>query len=721
MAMARTLPDDPIDAVSHNGDSGPWRRYRVAPMNDAAASDSPTPPLAERRAHTRTVHGTTVEDPWFWLRDRDDPATIAYLRAENDHADRLLAPLAPLAETIFEEIKGRINQTDMSVPVRKGPWWYLSRTREGAQYGIHVRQADAAGAPDGVDQLLFDENVAAGESDYFSLGDMAVSPDHRLLAVTTDHDGDEQYELRIIDLETGATLEDRIDGLTYGLAWSADSSAVFYTLADDMQRADRVLLHRLGTDPADDVVVHHETDDRYWVGLGATRSEQYVVISSDSKTTSEARVVDATDPTSPAIVIEPRREGHEYRVEHHGDRFLILSNDDAPDFALFETPIDRPGRANWTELLPHEPGVRLDDVDAYDRHLVITRRRDNVPQVSVWMLDTEERFDLEFPETVFETGGVSNVDWMSRRYRYGYTSMVTPNSVFEIDIDTREVTLLKQQEVVGGHDPSDYVSERLMAPADDGTLVPVSVVRHRDTPVDGTAAAVVYAYGSYETIMPSGFSVARLSLLDRGLVFALAHVRGGGELGRAWYDDGKMEHKHHSFSDTVAVVDHLAATGWAHPDRMVVRGGSAGGLLVGAVLNMAPEKLAGAVAEVPFVDNVNTMLDPSLPLTITEYDEWGNPEEPDAYGWMTAYSPYENVAAIDYPPVYATAGLNDPRVSYWEPAKWIAKLRATATGRQRFVLKTEMGAGHGGPSGRYDAWRDEAGILAFVLDCVDQS
>ena len=667
------------------------------------------------------MHGTTVEDPWFWLRDRDDPATIAYLRAENDHADRLLAPLAPLAETIFEEIKGRINQTDMSVPVRKGPWWYLSRTREGAQYGIHVRQADAAGAPDGVDQLLFDENVAAGESDYFSLGDMAVSPDHRLLAVTTDHDGDEQYELRIIDLETGATLEDRIDGLTYGLAWSADSSAVFYTLADDMQRADRVLLHRLGTDPADDVVVHHETDDRYWVGLGATRSEQYVVISSDSKTTSEARVVDATDPTSPAIVIEPRREGHEYRVEHHGDRFLILSNDDAPDFALFETPIDRPGRANWTELLPHEPGVRLDDVDAYDRHLVITRRRDNVPQVSVWMLDTEERFDLEFPETVFETGGVSNVDWMSRRYRYGYTSMVTPNSVFEIDIDTREVTLLKQQEVVGGHDPSDYVSERLMAPADDGTLVPVSVVRHRDTPVDGTAAAVVYAYGSYETIMPSGFSVARLSLLDRGLVFALAHVRGGGELGRAWYDDGKMEHKHHSFSDTVAVVDHLAATGWAHPDRMVVRGGSAGGLLVGAVLNMAPEKLAGAVAEVPFVDNVNTMLDPSLPLTITEYDEWGNPEEPDAYGWMTAYSPYENVAAIDYPPVYATAGLNDPRVSYWEPAKWIAKLRATATGRQRFVLKTEMGAGHGGPSGRYDAWRDEAGILAFVLDCVDQS
>ncbi len=337
------------------------------------------------------------------------------------------------------------------------------------------------------------------------------------------------------------------------------------------------------------------------------------------------------------------------------------------------------------------------------------------------MLDTGERFDLDFPEPIFETGGVSNVDWMSRRYRYGYTSMVTPNSVFEIDIDTREVTLLKQQEVVGGHDPADYVSERLMAPAADGTLVPVSVVRHRDTPVDGSAAAVVYAYGSYETIMPAGFSVARLSLLDRGMVFALAHVRGGGELGRAWYDDGKMEHKHHSFSDTVAVIDHLAATGWASADRMVVRGGSAGGLLVGAVLNLAPEKLAGAVAEVPFVDNVNTMLDPTLPLTITEYDEWGNPQEADAYGWMTAYSPYENVAAIDYPPVYATAGLNDPRVSYWEPAKWIAKLRTTATGRQRFVLKTEMGAGHGGPSGRYDAWRDEAGILAFVLDCVGES
>lgn len=660
-----------------------------------------------------------MEDPWFWLRDRDDPETIAYLEAENRHADDAMAPLADLTETIFEEIKSRVNETDMSVPVRKGPWWYITRTEEGAQYPIHVRQADAAGAPDGNDQLLFDENAAAGDADYFAVGDMAISPDHRLLAITTDRDGDEQYQLQIIDLTSGSTLPDTIDDLTYGLAWSRDSDAIFYTLADDMQRADRVLVHRLGSSTDDDLIVHHEDDERFWVGLSATRSEQYVVINADSKTTSEVRVVDARQPESPAVVVEPRREGHEYRVEHHGERFLILSNAGGPDFALYETPIDTPGQSNWVELIAHEPGVRLDDVDAFAGHLVITRRRDNVPQVTIWQLNTDTQFDLDFPEAIFETGGGSNVDWDSRRYRYGYASMVTPNSVMELDIDTGEVITLKQQEVVGGHDPSDYVTQRLMAPAADGTLVPVSVVRHKDTAVDGSAAALVYAYGSYETIMPAGFSIARLSLLQRGMVFAIAHVRGGGELGRAWYDEGKLEHKHRSFSDTVAVIDHLVETDWCAEDRVVVRGGSAGGLLVGAVLNLAPERLAAAVAEVPFVDNVNTMLDPSLPLTVTEYDEWGNPELADAFEWMRAYSPYENVGAVDYPPLYVTAGLNDPRVSYWEPAKWVAKLRSTATGRRKIVLRTEMGAGHGGPSGRYDAWRDEAGILAFVLDNVN--
>jgi len=678
----------------------------------------PEPPVAPQREHVREIHGTTKADPWFWLRDKDDPQTVEYLNAENTYADALLAPLDDLADTLFTEIKGRINETDISVPVKKGPWWYMSRTVEGEQYQIHVRQADVDGAPSGDDLVLLDENAEAGESDYFALGDLLVSPDHNLLAFTTDLDGDEQYDLFILDLSTGQLSNDRIGGLTYGLAWSRDSTTIFYTLADDMQRADRVLRHRLGSDSKSDEVVHHEPDERFWVGLAATRSERFIVINSDSKTTSEVWVVDADNPDSPARIIEPRRDGHEYRIEHHDERFLVLSNEDAPDFRLFETPIEAPGRSNWVELLAHEPGVRLDDVDAYARHLVITRRRANVPQVTVWHLESDSKVDVEFAEPIFETGGGSNVEWDTNRYRFGYTSMVTPSSVFDLDVVTGEQKLLKQQEVVGGHDPSRYVTTRLMAPAGDSTLVPVSVVRHVDTPVDGTAPALVYAYGSYETILPAGFSSARLSLLDRGFVFAMAHVRGGGELGRDWYDQGRMAHKQNTFGDTIAVVDHLGQSGWADPSRIVVRGGSAGGLLVGAVLNQAPAKLAAAVAEVPFVDNVNTMLDASLPLTITEYDEWGNPQEPEAFDYMSTYSPYENVAKIDYPPIYMTAGLNDPRVSYWEPAKWLAKLRVSATGRRRFVLRTEMGAGHGGASGRYDSWRDEAKILAFVLDAV---
>ena len=679
---------------------------------------APEPPVAPQRQHERTVHGTTVSDPWFWLRDNNDPDTIAYLEAENAYADALLSPLDELAGQVFEEIKNRVNETDMSVPVRKGPWWYLTRTKEGLQYPVHVRQADVDGQPSGIDEIVFDENIAAGDSEYFAVGDMLASPDHRLLAVSTDYDGDEQYSLQIIELATGEVLGDHIEGLTYGVSWANDSATLFYTLADDQQRSDRIMRHRLGDAVEHDDMVFHEPDERFWVGVGTTRSEQYVIITSDSKTTSESWVIDANEPESAPRVIEPRSEGHEYRVEHHGDRFLIMSNDEAPDFRLFETPANAPGRANWVELIGAEPGVRLDDVDAFADHIIITRRNNNTPQVTVWLLDTDTQFDLGFPETIFETAGGSNVEWNTTKYRFGYTSMVTPNSVFELDVRTAERELLKQQEVVGGHDPSNYVTTRLMAPGPDSVEIPISLVAHRDTPVDGTAAALVYAYGSYETIMPAGFSSARLSLLDRGIVFAIAHVRGGGEMGRAWYDGGRVENKQKSFTDMVTVIDHLVATGWAHPERVAIRGGSAGGLLVGAVLNQAPDKIAAAVAEVPFVDNVNTMLDPTLPLTITEYDEWGNPEQAADYEWMSAYSPYENVAAIDYPPIYMTAGLNDPRVSYWEPAKWLAKLRHTAVGRRRFVLRTEMGAGHGGPSGRYDAWRDEAGILAFVIDAL---
>ncbi|MCB0990751.1 MAG: S9 family peptidase [Acidimicrobiales bacterium] len=675
-------------------------------------------PRAPQRPHTRQIHGTITEDPWFWLRDRNDPQTIEYLEAENAFADAQMGHLDALADRLFEEIKGRVKETDMSVPVRKGPWWYVGRTEEGKQYPIHTRRADIDGSPADEEQILLDENELAADSDYLAVGDLLVSPDHRLLAYTFDFDGDEKYELRIVDLETGETLADQAQELTYGLAWSGDSSTIFYTLADEMQRSDRVVRHTIGTPVERDEVVFHETDDRFWVGLGATRSERFIVISSESKTTSEVSIIDADDPTSAPRIIEPRRQDHEYKVEHHGERFLILSNHEAPDFRMFEAPIHSPSMPNWTEIMAHEPGVRLDDVDAFEGHIVITRRRDNVPQVTVWTLRDGSMTDLEFPEPIFETGGSGNAEFDSTVYRFGYASMVTPSSIYEQDLVTGERTLLKQQEVLGGYDAHQYVTERLWAPASDGTHVPVSVVRHRDTPVDGSAPCVLYGYGSYEVVLPAAFSSNRLSLLNRGVVYAMAHVRGGGELGRAWYDQGRLADKINSFTDMITAVDHLEKSGWAAPGRIVIRGGSAGGLLVGAVMNMIPDRLAGVVAEVPFVDNVNTMLDPTLPLTIGEYEEWGNPEEPEPFGWMSHYSPYENVGAVDYPPVYATAGLNDPRVSYWEPAKWIAKLRTTAVGRRRFILKTEMGAGHGGPSGRYDAWRDEARIQAFVLDVL---
>lgn len=678
----------------------------------------PEPPIAPTKPHVREVHGQNTDDPWFWLRDQNDPDTIAYLEAENAYADEALSHLDDLTERLFEEIKGRVKQTDMSVPVRKGPWWYVGRTEEGKQYAIHTRRPDEADQPGDDEQIILDENELAGDSDYLAVGDLVVSPDHRLLAYTFDFDGDEKYELRIVDLETGQTLADTATELTYGLAWSSDSSTIFYTLADEMQRSDRVVRHVLGTPADDDEVVFHESDDRFWVGIGATRSEQFIVISSESKTTSDVRVIDATDPKSEPILIEPRQAGHEYKIEHQGDRFLILSNLEAPDFRLFEAPVESPGMSSWTEILPHEPGVRLDDIDAFAEHVVVTRRRNNVPQVSVWRNGDSALSDFEFPEPTFEVGGSSNVDYHSNRYRFGYTSMVTPGSVFEQALDSGHRVLLKQQEVLGGFSSADYTTERLWAQAPDSTLVPISVVRHCDTPVDGTAPCLLYGYGSYEVILPAGFSTNRLSLLDRGVVFAMVHVRGGGELGRAWYDNGRLANKINSFTDTIAAIDHLENTGWAAPGRIVIRGGSAGGLLVGGVMNMIPDRLAGVIAEVPFVDNVNTMLDPTLPLTIGEYEEWGNPEELEAFGWLSEYSPYENVSQVDYPPVYATAGLNDPRVSYWEPAKWVAKLRATAVGRRHFVLKTEMGAGHGGPSGRYDAWRDEARIQAFVLDVL---
>ena len=679
------------------------------------------PPVAKRVAAERTRHGDTVVDDYAWLRDREDPDTIAYLEAENAWTEAQLAHTKDLQERLFEEIKSRIQETDLSVPVRRRGWWYFTRTEEGKQYPIHCRtpvsesdtlHAPAEGTPEVV---LLDQNVEAGDSEFFSVGALDVSPDTRLLAWSTDRDGDEVYELRFRDLGSGRDLDDVIPGTHYGTAWAADNRTFFYVKPDEAMRPYQLWRHALGTPAEADVLVHQEDDERFYLGVGTTKDDRFILLHLGSKVTDEVWYLPADDALGDFRIIEPRQQDIEYGVEHHGDRFFVVTNaDDAEDFKLMATPDDAPGRANWTEVIPHRPGVKLSGIDVYSDHLVVFERSEGVRHIRVRRLSDGDEHMIEQPEEVSTASGGS-AEFDTNVMRYGYTSMVTPSSVFDYDMDTRERVLLKQQPVLGGYDPSLYATERLWATAEDGTRVPMSVVHRRDRAAGGPA--LLYGYGSYESSMDPGFSSVRLSLLDRGFVFAIAHIRGGGEMGRRWYLDGKFLAKRNTFTDFIACAEHLVDDGWTTPAQLAIRGGSAGGLLMGAVVNLRPDLFGAVVAEVPFVDALNTILDPSLPLTVLEWEEWGNPvESAEFYAYMKSYSPYENVRPVEHPPMLVTAGLNDPRVSYWEPAKWVARLRTTKTDANRLLLKTEMGAGHMGPSGRYDAWRDEALVLAFILD-----
>ncbi|MBS3942120.1 MAG: S9 family peptidase [Actinobacteria bacterium] len=710
-------------------------------------TESSTPPIAERRPHQHHRHGETVEDPWYWLRDRDDPAVRAHLEAENAWTDAHLAPLQPLVDTIFDEMKRRVQETDSSVPTLDGGWLYYRRTLEGQQYPIHCRRpAPAPGSvgsgggsvvtdlralpdelrrpvdpitPPADEVVLLDENIEAGEHDFFRLGGYAISPDHRLAAELVDTDGSERFTIRVRDLATGELLPDTIEGAAYSLAWFGDSATFLYTVPDDAWRPYKIMRHRLGTDPAEDELVHHEDDERFWCGVGRFRSDRYLAISVGSKVTSEWYLLDADDPTSRPRLVAEREYGVEYDVDHRGDDLLIVTNaEGAEDFKLVTAPVTDPRRDNWRDLVAHRPGIRLEGADAFADHLVLHERTEARTQVRVVDPTTGEGDVLGMDEEVYTAGTGPNPQFDSRVLRLVYTSLTTPTQVIDVDLDTGERTVLKQQPVRGGYDRENYVSWREWATAPDGTRVPISLVRRADTPLDGSAPCLLYGYGSYEMSVDPSFSPLRLSLLDRGFVFAIGHVRGGGEMGRRWYEDGKFLAKPNTFGDFVVCADHLVEQTITARDRLAIRGGSAGGLLVGAALNLRPGMAAAAVAEVPFVDVVNTMSDPSIPLTVIEYDEWGNPEEPDFYAVMRAYSPYDNVQSADYPALFVTAGLNDPRVQYWEPAKWVARLRETATGGGPILLRTELGAGHAGRSGRYDAWRDEARTLAFVVDRV---
>lgn len=691
---------------------------------------------------TTEHHGRSRTDDYDWLRDKESPEVIGYLEAENAWAEQQTAHLADLREAIYGEIKARTRETDLSVPTRVREHWYYGRSFEGREYGASCRvpvsgpddwtppQPAEDASPDQPalpgEEVLLDLDALAQGHDFFSLGGSTVTPDSRLLAYATDVVGDERYTIRFKDLASGELLDDEITGTLGGGTWDRDGTHLYYTTVDETWRADKVWRHTVGTPQSDDELVFHETDGRYWVGAGRTRTDRFIVIASGSKTTSEYLVLDADSPELGFQVFAPREDGVEYSLEHAviggEDRFLIMHNASGPDFELAVTPAAPTPRDAWVPLIAHDPAVRLEDVDAFAGHLVVHQRSEGLTQLRILELGESGVTDdylVEFDEEVYTVGSGANPRFDQPTVRLGYTTMAVPSSVYDYDVRTRSLTLLKQAPVLGGYDRDDYEEHRLWATSVDGEQVPISLVVRRDARAAGGPVPLhLYAYGAYEASMDPGFSIARLSVLDRGAAFAIAHVRGGGEMGRRWYDDGKLEHKQHTFDDFAACARHLVETGWTTAETLVGEGGSAGGLLIGAVANQAPDAFAGLVAQVPFVDALTSMLDATLPLTIGEYEEWGNPEgDPAAYDTIAAYAPYDNVTAQAYPRILAETSLNDTRVLYVEPAKWVARLRERSP-ETDVLLKTEMSAGHGGVSGRYQAWKDRAFSLAWILDVM---
>jgi oligopeptidase B len=660
------------------------------------------------------VHGETRVDHYYWLRDRRNPEVIAYLEAENRHAEEVMRHTEGLQERLYQEMRTRIKETDLSVPERLDGYLYYTRTEAGGQYPIFCRRRDLPGA---AEEILLDQNPLAAGHAYFRVGSLEVSPDHRLLAYSVDTSGAEEFTLFIKDLVRGELLPERLARTSHRVAWANDSRTVFYTVLDESRRPCRLYRHEVGTNSSEDVLVYFEPDAAFYLDVSRTRSRRYLLLDLSSHSTTEVRYVSADRPKEHFRVVQPRHAGIEYTVTHHDDRFFITTNDGAPNFRLVQAPVDRPSREHWSPVLPYRPDVKLDTTDAFRRHLVVYEREAGLTRIRVIDLLTGSEHLVPFPEPVYTLRAHANPEFDTSTLRFTYTSLITPSSVIDYDLAEHTWTIRKQTEV-RGYNASRYRSERLFASAPDGVQVPISVVYRVPLDTDGTRPLLLSGYGAYGLSYDPVFSSNTLSLLDRGFVVAIAHVRGGEEMGRAWYEAGRLLKKRSSFTDFIAAAEHLATLGYTAPDRLVINGGSAGGLLIGAVTNLRPELFRAVLAEVPFVDVVNTMLDASLPLTVIEYDEWGNPHDPTAYSYIRSYSPYDNVDAKDYPHMLVTAGLNDPRVAYWEPAKWTAKLRATKTDNNRLLLRTNMGAGHGGASGRYDFLREIAFKYAFILDVL---
>lgn len=687
----------------------------VATALPAGAQTPSDPPMAKKQPVDLTTHGITRSDPYYWLREREDPEVIAYLNAENAFTAEQMAHLQGLEGHLFEEMVGRIKQDDSSVPYRDNGYWYYTRYEEGQEYPIYARKK---GSLDAEEQILLNVNELAEGHGFYQVMGLSVSEDGKMLAFGTDTVGRRIATLRFKNLETGEMLDEEIYPMTGNVVWANDNQTVFYGRQDlGTLRSYQILRHTLGTDPATDEVVFQEDDTEFRAFVTKAKSDRYLFIGAAQTLSTEWRYLDADDPDGTWQTFAPRERNHEYSIDHFGDHFYVHTNEGgATNFKLMRAPVAATDRANWETVIPHREDVLIEGFEIFRDFLVLDERARGLTQLRIRPWDGSGEHYIDFGEPTYTAYTSVNRDFDTDVLRYGYASLTTPTSTYDYNMKTREKTLLKRDEVRGGFSPEDYVTERVYATAPDGVQVPISLVYRKELQMDGSNPLLLYGYGSYGNSIDAGFSSVRLSLLDRGFVYAIAHIRGGQEMGRQWYDEGKLMKKMNTFTDFIAAGEYLAQSGYADPERLYAMGGSAGGLLMGAVINLRPDLFHGVVAAVPFVDVVTTMLDDSIPLTTFEYDEWGNPNDEEAFRYMLSYSPYDNVEAKEYPNMLVTTGLHDSQVQYWEPAKWVAKLRDVKTDGNRLLLKTNMEAGHGGASGRFQRFREIATEYAFLLD-----
>lgn len=682
-------------------------------MNPVPAfAQLPEPPQAAVRPQKLEKHGDVRIDNYYWLRNYpEDPAVLKYLQAENDYTQARMADTKPLQERLYQELVGRMVETDQSVPYRKGDYLYYTRIASGQNYPVYCRRKGHMQAPE---EILLDLNLEAQGKPFLALGVYKVSPDGKYLAYSLDTSGAENFTLYIKNLQTGQVLPETIPNTYYSVEWAADSHTLFYNVIDAANRPYRIYRHTLGQAPSQDVLVMEEPDQRFNLDIYKTASDRYLILQIESLTTSECYYLPADQPTTAPVLIQARREGIEYHVQDNGSRFLIQTNDQALNFRVVEAPIRTPDHTHWQELVAEVRDAKLEHMQVFAQWLALIYRTDARQEIHVQHLHNGQRWKVDFPERYFKVWPSQVQDHDANVLRVGYSSLLTPDSVFDINLNTRTLEL-KKQKPVPGYEPAHYVTERIMATAPDGAQVPVSLIYRRGLKKNGQNPTLLYGYGAYGSSLDTDFDANRLALLERGFIFALAHIRGGEDLGRQWYVQGKHRNKHNSFSDFIASAEALIQAGWTSPQKLAIEGGSAGGLLMGAVTNLRPDLFQGVIAEVPFVDALTTMLDPDLPLTVIEYDEWGNPNHKEDYEYIKSYSPYDNLTAKNYPHMLVLAGLHDPRVKYWEPAKYVAKMRSLKTDQNLLLLWTDMHAGHAGASGRYDYLREVAFKYAFLL------